>query len=182
MTTWPPPFVPVFPAGHGPLASDFDTWWFENASFLQNRVVFRAAQTTTATTLPDSGAVTTIGYDDVLEDPYSGWDSGTFEWGPPSGYSGWYQVTVTLRTANVADLVDLRAGLTGEFTGQLTCVQGQSVTSTTSGVCATFGLYLTGGQDSVGGAGQILNSGAAAETSLTAGQNSTLEIIWVSQS
>jgi hypothetical protein len=179
VTTFPPPFVPVFPAGYGPQATDFGTWWANNAGFLQNRVVFRASQTTTATSLPDSGAVTTIGYDNVLEDPYSGWDSGTFLWTPPAGYSGWYQVTMTIRTVALSALVNLRASLAGSYTYQLTCLQGSS---TDGGVSATYGVYLTGGQDSAGAAGQLLNSGSNVNTSLTAGQNSTLEICWLSQS
>jgi len=181
MTTWAPPFVPVFPAGYGPQAADFDTWWFQNAGFLQNRVVFRASQTTTATTLPDSGAVTAIGYDNVIEDPYSGWDSGTFLWGPPSGYSGWYQVTITVRTATLAELVNLRPAITGSWDYSLTCVQGSS-SGTGGGVSATYTVYLVGGQDSAGAGCQLLNSGSAVDTELTAGQNSTLEIVWISQS
>ena len=69
MTTWPAPSVPVFPAGYGPTQTDLDNWWYNVAGFLQTGVVFRASQTTTATSLPDSGAATTIGFDDVLEDP-----------------------------------------------------------------------------------------------------------------
>jgi hypothetical protein len=179
VATWPPPFVPAFPAGYGPQASDFATWWYQNAAFLQNRVVFRASQTTTATTLPDSQAITTIGYDNVLEDPYSGWDPGTFLWTPPAGYSGWYQVTMTIRTGTLAGLVNLRASLAGSYTYQLTCLQGSS---TDGGVSATYGVYLTGGQDNAGAAGQLLNSGANVDTSLVSGQESTLEICWLSQS
>ena len=74
-----------------------------------------ASQTTTATSLPDSGAATTIGFDTVAEDPYSGWDSGTFLWTPPAGYSGWYQATLTVRTVTVAANVNLRPLLAGTY-------------------------------------------------------------------
>ena len=179
MATYNAPAVPVFSAGYGPQASDFNSWWMQTASFLQNRVVFRASQTTTATSLPDSGAATTIGFDDVLEDPYSGWDSGTYLWTPPAGYSGWYQATVLVRTADVAANVDLRPLLAGTYAYQLSCVMGATFGAGASG---TYIVYLVGGQDTIGGACQLLNSGAAVDTSLTAGQQSALELVFISQS
>ena len=182
MATFNAPVVPVFQAGTGPQAADMNTLWYQTASFLQNRIVFRASQVTTATTLPSSGATTTIGFDSVLEDPYSGWTgSPTFAWTPPAGYSGWYQVTMTVRTAAPANLVDLRPALvTTTATYNLNNVQGCSLTS--AGACATFAVFLVGGQESVSGACQLLNSGANVLTDLTAGQNSTMEIVWITQS
>jgi hypothetical protein len=179
VTTYSPPLVPVFPAGYGPQASDFDTWWYQNASFFQNRIVFRADQENAATSLPDSGASTTIAYDTVLEDPYSGWNASTHLWTPPAGYSGWFQVTVTIRTVALGTLVGLRPALTGTWTYHLDSVQGASAGG--AGASATFRVYLTGAQDNAGGACQLLNSGSAVNTSLTAGQRSTLEIVWISQ-
>jgi hypothetical protein len=180
VATYGPPSVPVFSAGYGPLAQDFYNWWFQNASFFQNRVVFRASQTTTATSLPDSGAATTIGFDTVAEDPYSGWDSGTYLWTPPSGYSGWYQATLTVRTVTLADNVDLRPVLAGTYSYTLACVMGSS--SNGAGAGCTFITYLVGGQDTIGGACELLNSGSAVNTSLTAGQQSAFELVWISQS
>ena len=57
MATYGPPAVPVFNAGYGPQAADFNTWWYQTASFLQYGVVLRATQTTTATSLPDRKSV-----------------------------------------------------------------------------------------------------------------------------
>ena len=179
MTTYSAPSVPVFPAGYGPGAGDFNTWWYQTAAFLGTRVVFRASQTTTATSLPDSGAATTIGFDTVAEDPYAGWDSGTYLWTPPAGYSGWYQATVLVRTADVAANVDLRPLLAGTYAYQLSCVMGATFGAGASG---TYIVYLVGGQDTIGGACQLLNSGAAVDTSLTAGQQSALELVFISQS
>jgi hypothetical protein len=180
VATYNAPVVPVFPAGYGPQASDFNTWWYETASFFQNGVVFRASQTTTATSLPSSGATTVIGYDNIIEDPYSGWNSGTHSWGPPAGYSGWYQVTMTIRTVTLANLVSIQAHIKGTWTYNLTLAQGNSTAS--AGVSAAFGVYLIGGQDTVQAAGSIGNSGVNVNTDLTAGQNSTLEITFLSQS
>ena len=56
MTT-PAPSVPSFLAGFGPQQSDMQSLWVNPAAFFQQKVVFRATQTTTATTLP-SMAVT----------------------------------------------------------------------------------------------------------------------------
>ena len=180
MATYGPPAVPVFNAGAGPSAAGLNTRWYQNAAFLQNKVVFRASQTTTATSLPDSSVATTIGFDTVAEDPYSGWDSGTFLWTPPAGYSGWYQATLTIRTVTLANNTDLRPLLAGTYAYTLACVMGSS--SNGAGAEGTFTVYLVGGQDSVGGACQLLNSGAAKNTSLTAGQQSAFELVWVSQS
>lgn len=177
MATFNAPVVPVFAAGSGPTETVMDSLWYQTASFLQNGVVLRVSQTTTATTLPDTGAVTTIGYDNVIEDPYSGWDSGTYLWTPPAGYSAWYQVTLTIRMAGLAALTDLRPALAGTWTYNLTTLQSQD-----GGACATFIVYLVGGQDTVGGACQLLNSGANKSTSLTSGQQSAMEIVFISQS
>ena len=177
MATWPAPVVPVFAAGTGPTETSMNGLWYNVAGFLQNRVVFRVSETVSATTLPDTGAVTTIGYDNVAEDPYNGWSSGTHLWTPPAGYSGWYQATITIRTAVASGLVDLRPALTGTYTYQLSTLQ-----SAQAGASATFIVYLVGGQDTIGGACQLLNSGANVNTDITAGQNSTLEICWISQS
>jgi hypothetical protein len=171
--------VPVFNAGYGYLANDFNSLWMNTAGFLQNKVVLRVSQTTTATTLPDTGAVTTIAFDNVIEDPYSGWSASTHLWTPPAGYSGFYQATITIRTVTLANLVDLRPALAGTYTYNLTTVQGNS--NAGAGACATFGAYLIGGQDTIGAACQLLNSGSNVNTSLTAGQQSTFELIWLSQ-
>jgi hypothetical protein len=179
MTTWPAPIVPVFPAGYDPQQADFTTWWYDVASFLQNRVVARVSQTTTATTLPSSGANTTIAYDTVAEDPYSGWNAAAHAWGPPAGYSGWYEVTITVRTAAVAANVDLYIGLGGTYTEKLASVLASAGGG---GAECVFAVYLTGGQDTVTAMAELLNSGSNVNTNLTAGQQSTMEIVWLSQS
>jgi hypothetical protein len=180
VTTYPPPSVPVFNAGYGPTQTDLDNWWYNVAGFLQTGVVFRATQTTTATSLPDSGASTLIHFDDVLEDPYSGWDGSTWMWTPPAGYSGWYQATLTVRTVAVGADVDLRPILAGTYGQALATAQG--TTAFGAGLSGSFIVYLVGGQDTIGGACELLNSGSAVNTSLTAGQRSTLELVLVSQS
>ncbi len=179
MTTYNAPVVPVFLAGTGPAATDMNTFWYQTASFLQNRIVLRVSQTTTATSLPSAGTQTTIEFDDVLEDPYSGWSSSSHSWTPPSGYSGWYECTFTLRTVTLANLVDLSGVIIAAGTAYDTKIaQGQS--NAGAGVCASVTAYLVGAQDSVSAAGRLLNSSSAVNTSLTSGQQSTLEVVWIS--
>jgi hypothetical protein len=179
MATFPAPAVPVFSsyAGYPPRQADFTTWWYNTASFLQNRVVFRARQATTATSLPSSGAATTIGYDTVDEDPYAGWNAGTHSWGPPAGYSGWYQVAVTLFTVALAAAVLIRPGCSASGAANLAAIQGAA--GHAAGAEGQFTVYLTGGQDSVQGQGSLQNSGVAVNTSLTAGQQSSIDIVWL---
>ena len=179
MVTFNPPAVPNFPAGYGPTQMDFYGWWYQTASFLQNRVVLRASQAVSATSLPDSGAATTIEFDTIAEDPYSGWDGSTFLWTPPAGYSGWYQATLTVRTATVATDVDVRALLAGTYNFNLSTVMGST---NGAGAEGTFIVYLVGGQDTIGGAAELLNSGSAVDTGLAAGGQSTFELVFISQS
>jgi hypothetical protein len=182
MATWNAPAVPVFPAGYCPQQADFSTWWYQVAGFLQNKVVARVSQATTATSLPSSGAVTVIGFDTVAEDPYSGWNATSHEWAPPAGYSGWYQVTLTVRTAPMTG-VDLYTYMVQTSSGGQTPAVGvQGASNVGAGASGTWTVYLTGGQDAVQGAAGLEHASAAVSTSLTAGQQSTMEIVWLSQS
>jgi hypothetical protein len=179
MATFNAPVVPHFLAGTGPAATDMDTLVYQTMSFLQNRIVLRVSQTTTATTLPSAGTQTTIAFDTVLEDPYSGWNSGTHSWTPPEGYVGWYDFTFTLRTVTVANLVDLSGVIIAAGTAyDVSIKQGQS--NAGAGVYASVTAYLVGGEPSASCAGRLLNSGVNISTSLVAGQNSTFEITWIS--
>jgi hypothetical protein len=179
MATWPPLQVPSFAAGLGPQASDMNTWWYSTAGFMQNRVVARLSQSVSAQSLPSSGANTTIQFDTVIEDPYSGWQgSPSYAWEPPAGYSGWYQVTITIRTVALPTLVDLFAGLGGTYSDKLVSIQGAQDVG--AGASARFAVYLVGGQDTVTAVCELLNSGSNENTSITAGRQSTMEITWLS--
>lgn len=181
--TFPAPLVPAFPAGYPPQQADFTTWWQDTSAFLQNKVVARVSQSVTATTLPHSGVQTVIGFDTILEDPYAGWVGSPFyEWRPPAGYSGWYQVTITVRTG-FASGADLYVYVNTPALGASAPVGGlQLANSVNAGVSGTFTTYLVGGQDAVQGVASLVNSGADIGTSLTAGQQSTMEVAWLTQS
>jgi hypothetical protein len=183
MTT-PAPSVPDFLAGFGPQQSDMESLWVTAAAFFQQKVVFRATETVTATTLPSAGTTTAIGFDNIIEDPYSGWSATNENWTPPLGYSGWYLVTLTVWvTAPGATETVLVPHLAGAAAGNavdgypLTCIV---LPNGASGAEAYWYVYLVGGSDAIAGAAAILNSSSSVTTDLTAGQNSSMEIIWIS--
>lgn len=174
------PLVPQFVAGTGYQQSDMTTMWTDPASFFFSKVVFRAQQTTTATTLAADGAPVKIAYDDVLEDPFSGWSSANHWWTCPSGYSGWYQVTVAVWVAGpAAEEITLTAYVSSALIGDI-AVGSVVIPEASSGVSGSWYVYLVGGSDAIHGSGSIANSSATLDTSLTAGENSTLEITWIS--
>jgi hypothetical protein len=182
MTT-PSPSVPDFLAGFGLQQSDLQSLWVNAAAFFQQRVIFRATQTTTATTLPSSGAVTTIAYDNIIEDPYGGWSASTHKWTAPAGYSGWYQVTVTVWAATpgaINTVLSPFAGGSAAYNPNSGVpLAGVPIPNSPAGVEGSWYLWLTGGQDATWGAGAILNSGSNVLTNLTAGEQSSLEITWL---
>lgn len=183
MTT-PAPSVPDFIAGFGPQQSDLQSLWVSPAAFFQQKVVFRATQTTTATTISSSGATAYIEYDNIIEDPYSGWDATNKNWAAPAGYSGWYLVTVTVWvTAPGATGVVLAPHVTGSAASNaasgypLACI---CLPDDAAGAESYWYVYLAGASDAVGGGAAIYNASANVTTDLTAGQNSSIEIIWIS--
>lgn len=180
MATFAVPAVPVFPPGYQPQNADFTLWWFDTAAFLETKMAFRGDQENAATTIPDTGAVTTIGLDTAIEDPYGGFNATTHLWTPPAGYSGWFDVCYTLRTAAQAANGMLQIVMAGTYSYAIDQALGS--TSTGAGISAQFRCYLVGGQDSIGLAAQLKNATANLNTSITAGLRSTMEIMWTSQS
>jgi hypothetical protein len=172
------PAVPDFIPGYGPQQSDMQTLWVNPATFFRTRVVFRATQATTATTIPDSGAYTTIAYDNILEDPYSGWSASAHKWTAPAGYSGWYLATMCVFIASAANNDILAANIGGSPQVEPAAASAQS--NAAGGAVAANYAYLTGGQDALWGTAALLNASASVSTSLTAGEQSSLEIIWIS--
>lgn len=182
MTT-PSPSIPDFLSGFGPQQPDWQSQWVNAAAFFQQRVVFRATQTTTATTLPSSGAVTVIAYDNIIEDTYGGWNSGSHLWTPPVVGSGWYQVTVTVFVTApgatgvyLSPYVQAAAALDPyRSTPLVSCV----IPNAPGGAEGTWYVYLAGGLDTVSGAGSVQNSAGNVTCNLTAGQQSSMEIVWI---
>ena len=176
--SYPALVQPFFPAGYSPAKADLDGWFHDPFAFLETRPLFRARQTTTATTLPSSGAATVIGFDTIDEDPLGGWTGGAFSWGPPAGFSGWYQVLVTLYSAALAAGNTIRPGVTA--TGSPGAFAGGYPGAAVAGAQGSFWVYLVGGQDTVQATGTLLNAGANVNTDITFGQQSSIEVVWMS--
>jgi hypothetical protein len=177
--TTPAQGVPDFIAGYGPQQSDMTSLWSDAAAFFQQRVVLRVSQTTTATTLPSSGATTTIAFDNVIEDPYGGWSASTHKWTPPAGGTGWYLATLTVRVvAAAANGWDL-AAIVATPVASYPVAEAAIGSGSGSGVAGSAYVYLVGSQDDVFGQAYTAAATASLATSLTAGQQSTLEVCWV---
>jgi hypothetical protein len=168
------PSLPDYAAGAGPQQGDMNVAATSPLGFFQQRVVFRAAQLGTTTTLPAGLGLTrvTIQYDTVLEDPYQGWNPNTFAWQAP--YTGFYEVTSSVSVTGVLDanlfintLVPAQAGLTA----------GLIMPAGTGTAGGSFYCYLVGGQDSVSIQGAIVSPGSSVPT--VNNPPSTLEITWV---
>lgn len=175
MTT---PSVPDFLAGYAPQQPDFQSLWVNPATFFRARVVFRASQTTTATTLSSSGNYSTIIFDNIIEDPYSGWSNTLHHWVAPAGYSGTYLATFQVYVGTAVAVNTILAIEIGG-TNQIEPATATACAGTTGVVCMNY-QYLVGGQDGLWGTAAVLNSGVNVSTDLTNGQNSTFEIIWIS--
>jgi hypothetical protein len=175
------PAVPLFLAGYGPQQGDMQALWADPARFYQNRVVFRALQTQALTFLPASGAEEFIHFDTILEDPYGGWNVINPTWFPP--FPGWYQVTVTVwmtgpTVTNIALYVYVDSAPAGNPT------EGLGITVTNLPAAggageAVWAVYLGPG-DSVAAVAAVTGTTGGLNTSLVAGQQSSMEILWLS--
>lgn len=171
MTGLPVPAIPVFPAGYGPLPSDFDTWVQDSLGFCTTGIVFRA-EMHGSQSLP-GGSNTPVQYDTIAEDPYSGWNASTFRWTAP--WTGWYEVTVT---ATITAQTNVMAALVGTpqslLKGSLIGVQAILF----GGVTASQMVPLVGGSDYVYGSTFVQTT---ATTNTVNGRYSTIEIGWAGQ-
>jgi hypothetical protein len=169
--TYPPPPVPLFPAGYGPYPADFDGWVQSPFGFLTQDVVFRAERHASQTLT--SSANTTIDYDTVLEDPFSGWSGSSFRWTAP--FTGWYLVTVTATCSTATGVI---AALTGT-TETLQRGNLQSMNSSLfGGATAAQIVPLAGGSDYVYGSTFV---NVSTTTNTVNGRYSTIEITFVSE-
>jgi hypothetical protein len=178
----PSPSIPVPIAGFGYQQADIISLWSNAAAFFQQRVVFRATQTVGSTTLPHSAAITTIAYDTILEDPYSGWAETTAsQWTAP--FAGWHQVTITVWIAapGATNTVLLAYAQTAKSPGNAAnsrALTAVVMPNAVGGAEATWCVYLAAG-DAVYGAAAISNSGSDVSTNLTSGENSAIEVVWL---
>src|SRR5260221_556419 len=139
LSTLPRPTIPFFKAGYKPVTADWYGWWYLNSLFLQRKVVFRARQIVAPNSIGADGLPHKIQYDTVDEDPWNGWNAGSFTWVPK--ISGWYQITVTSYLAALASGTMLlpHAGI-GTNTFRLASIQ--AATAHPAGAEGQFAAYL----------------------------------------
>lgn len=172
MTTPDPPDIPVFPAGHGPVTADFNNWIQTPFIFCTNGIMLRVEQRSSQSI--STTTFTTITFDTVLEDPYSGWGSGAHKWTAP--FSGWYQITLgwSVRlTSTVAGAAINITGVVNEFSQVL------NTSTTMGGAGCSFITSLLGGIDTV--AGTAWSQFATTTDTTSAGRFPWMEITFVSQ-
>lgn len=177
--TAPQPQIPLFIAGAQPAPSDFNSWIQAPFAWLTSKVVFRAELSAATTWI--QGANTLIPYNSILEDPFSGWNPGTFSWTPPAQGTGTYEVSITASAAAASDATTaLRAVLylNGSALYTMSTTQASQSQSCLTGGSAPLQLY--GGQDSVSAYAFWNTTGGNGSAVTTAGQRSTLEITWLS--
>ncbi len=116
---------------------------------------------------------TTVTFDTVTEDPYSGWNASTHEWMAP--YTGWYEVIVG---DNVTTAVDVQANVRVSGVTQYAVAQQQGALNA-NGVGGPIIVMLVGGEDTV--ASRIWVSPGATLDTATAGRYTSMEISFVSQ-
>ena len=186
MTLSPPPAGgPQFIAGSKPhgtlgLGEDYANLTGQitgSFGFLTAKAVFRATQITSAQTL--TAGLNAVHLNNIQEDPYSGWDGTNFWWLPPAGLSGWFLCTGCVFTAapagtnSVAGIINTNGP--GDFAGAVT---SNPAVSHASGRPVMAVVYLPGGENYV--QLQAYLAGADLNTSVTVGQNSHLEVCFIS--
>jgi hypothetical protein len=171
------PAVPQFIAGYGPQQADMQSLWTDPARFYQNRVMYRVLQTQTANLLTSS--YNDMKFDTMLEDPYRAWNSGPFFVAP---FNGWYQVTSTVWVA-APGVTQCALFLTifSSAAGNPTAGIGITVTNLPAAGGAgeiVWAVYLAAGNTVTIGA--AVTGVASVHTNLNAGQQSSMEVMWIS--
>jgi hypothetical protein len=168
-----PPPVPVFSAGAGYLPAGLNTLVQSSLGFQTAGIVFRAVQKTTQAIT--ASTFTTLTMDTVLEDPYSGWNSGSNEWLAP--FTGWYEITMAWSCGAAAATIEAVIAISGL---QYELEEVTVASAITGGAGASLGpVPLVGGQDFV--QAQAWSSAGVSTSTASNGRQPWLEITFVSQ-
>ena len=168
------PVAPAFIAGSGPVPATMNSLIQAPFTFLTSKVVFRA-QLQGGQSL--SSGFNHLAYDTILEDPYSGWSSGTNTWTCPTGCSGWFDVCMTAFAGNQSASSQVQAVLylNGSIYSQTSAVWG--VSGHAAGTCGSVPVALYGGQDAIGG---WIYSSTAVGTPTVTGEWPEISVEWCS--
>lgn len=176
LAPYPPPALPVFPAGHGPTQADFGNWVQSSFGYITNLAVFRGQQNT----VQSIGATTwtAIQYDTVLEDNFGGWSTvptatqPAWSWLAP--FTGWFRVTFRISVQAGSHWLDGAVSVSGTVPGQE--VAGALAPSAQpGGAGGSVIVPMIGGTDYV----QVLLWASTSVTTQTAiaGLRSSIEIV-----
>lgn len=176
LSPYPPPALPVFPAGYGPQQADFGNWVQASFGYITNLAVARmqqgAAQSIGATTF------TAVQYDTVLEDNFGGWStvptSSQPAWSWLAPFTGWFRVTFQVSTAAGSHWLDGAVSVSGADPG-FECTGNLSPSAQPGGVGWSVIVPMIGGTDYV----QILLWASTSVTTQVAipGLQSYVEIV-----
>jgi len=187
MTT-PLPSIPNFLAGAAYQQGDMTGLFTTPMNFFMTRQILRVHQASASTTLPSAGTMTTIAFDTVDVDNYSGWNAGTHAFSPPTGLSGWFLVTSQVFIASPAAA---GTGLGVQIVSPVLTTSSSAITALANNKMPTSGtasagstsvmayVYLVGGSDTVLTQACVTNAGANATTNLSNGLWSTMDVSWV---
>ena len=121
-----------------------------------------------------------IAFDNIIEDPFAGWQSGSSSWLCPAGYSGIYSVTLTVSCGpnGTGPVLSARVGIDNSAFVQTVDKAWVPGTTGQPGIASGSALVqLFGGQDSVQGIAFL--AGANSNLFATAGQRCEITIEWV---
>lgn len=178
MTT-PVPALPAWVPGMPLSYEDMLTQVSDTYAFWQDKVIFRASQDSTPTTLTDTPPAAVVIFDTVAEDPYSGYDISNGTWLAP--VSGWYQITAAVSCASVPSSNAILQAYVQTNYGSWIIAAVPLVTPSPSVTIAlgTWMVYLIEGLDSFWVAGELINATGTALTDVTGGVNSRVQAVWL---
>ena len=175
-TPYPPPPLPIFPAGYGPGQADFGGWVQNSFGYLTGQIVFRAEQRTSQS-IPAT-TFTPISFDTVLEDLFGGWTATPS--GPQPGnswlapYTGWYRIIFRFSTAGAVRWTDAAVAVSGGFP-QIEAAAKLTPTAQPGGANCSVIVPMIGGTDYAQG---LAWASTTASTNVgNAGVVSSIEII-----
>lgn len=170
-----PPSIPVFPAGYGPFAGDFNGWVTNPIQFIATQIVLRVSRSTSQS-LTTGGGNQVVRFNVVDEDPYSGWNGSNWTYNPP--FTGWYEVNVFVSLA--AQGVNARCGISVTNGAQnYNLSQHQCPGGWMGGVSATAMVWMVATEDFV--SGNVVVSVNCGTDATNLGRYSRMEIAYVRQ-
>lgn len=116
LAPYPPPALPIFPAGYGPQQADFGNWVQASFGYITGLAVFRGQQTIAQSI--GATTFTAVQFDTVLEDNFGGWTGSAANpvpWAWVAPFDGWFRVTFRVSCAAGSHWLDAAVSVSGGF-------------------------------------------------------------------